>query len=321
MIPTVPDAPTSVSAVAGAQQATVSFTAPINDGGSAITSYTVTSSPGGLTASASSSPITVTGLTYGRSYTFTVVATNMYGNSMSSLSSSPITSIFSLNIDADLSIYAPFDNTIADKQIWNYNKYFVDGSITNSGSPSYGSPAGNYSINTSIYIIGDATLRKQGKVRVGYPINPNGTLFNRDNFSFTLWTYITNLSLVAGKLVVLTPTGGGFIVLQYYNGVVVCNCDNTRFATRTITATNNTWVHIGFVVNGAQMFYYKNGALLGSHARTPYGSSVTNTNTIFVGANDAIDTAIDYTDDFRVYNKSLSESEIEQIYNYRGVLQ
>jgi hypothetical protein len=86
----VPGSPTSVSAVAGNTQATVSFTAPINDGGSAITGYTVTSSPGGFTASGSSSPIIVTGLTNGISYTFTVVATNSAGNSAPSASSSPV---------------------------------------------------------------------------------------------------------------------------------------------------------------------------------------------------------------------------------------
>ena len=49
--PTVPDAPTSVTATAitgDLGQVTVSFTAPVSNGGSSITSYTATSSPGGL---------------------------------------------------------------------------------------------------------------------------------------------------------------------------------------------------------------------------------------------------------------------------------
>jgi hypothetical protein len=88
---TVPDSPTSVSAVAGDTDATVSFTAPVNNGGSDITGYTVTSDPDGITASGSSSPIIVTGLTNGTSYTFTVVATNSIGNSASSDPSSAVT--------------------------------------------------------------------------------------------------------------------------------------------------------------------------------------------------------------------------------------
>src|SRR5690606_675094 len=75
-IPTAPDAPTIGTATAGDGQVSVSFTAPADDGGSAITGYTVTSSPGGVTATGASSPITVTGLTNGTAYTFSVTATN-----------------------------------------------------------------------------------------------------------------------------------------------------------------------------------------------------------------------------------------------------
>ena len=86
-----PNAPTNVSATAGNAQATVSFTAPTNDGGSSITGYTVTSNPGSLTATGSASPITVTGLTNGTSYTFTVKATNAVGDSSASGASSSVT--------------------------------------------------------------------------------------------------------------------------------------------------------------------------------------------------------------------------------------
>src|SRR5262249_6273629 len=74
----VPGAPPDALAIGGTAQATVPFTAP-SPNGSAITSYTVTSSPGGITASGAASPITVPGLTNGTSYTFTVRATNGIG--------------------------------------------------------------------------------------------------------------------------------------------------------------------------------------------------------------------------------------------------
>ena len=87
----VPGAPTSPVATAGNAQASVAFTAPASAGGSAITGYTVTSSPGGLTATGASSPLVVTSLTNGTSYTFTVVATNASGNSVASAASSAVT--------------------------------------------------------------------------------------------------------------------------------------------------------------------------------------------------------------------------------------
>ena len=87
---TVPGAPTVGTATEGNAQVTVTFTAPASNGGSAITGYTVTSNPGNITGSGSASPITVTGLTNGTAYTFTVIATNANGNSLPSSASNSV---------------------------------------------------------------------------------------------------------------------------------------------------------------------------------------------------------------------------------------
>jgi fibronectin type 3 domain-containing protein len=88
----VAGAPTGVNAIAGDGQATVSWTAPSSDGGSPITSYTVTSSSGhNTTVLGSETSAVVSGLTDGRSYTFTVVATNAVGDSPASVPSNSVT--------------------------------------------------------------------------------------------------------------------------------------------------------------------------------------------------------------------------------------
>ncbi|BBI30822.1 fibronectin type III domain-containing protein [Cohnella abietis] len=89
---TVPDAPTIVTATRGYELAKVTFTEPA-DNGSPITLYTVTWNNGTETGTktGTTSPITVTGLTNGKSYTFTVVATNTVGDSEKSSASVPVT--------------------------------------------------------------------------------------------------------------------------------------------------------------------------------------------------------------------------------------
>ena len=88
-----PDAPTIGTATAVSGEATVPFTAPSSDGGSAITSYTATSSPGDFTGTISQSgsgSIIVSGLTNGTAYTFTVTATNAIGTSLASAVSNSV---------------------------------------------------------------------------------------------------------------------------------------------------------------------------------------------------------------------------------------
>jgi hypothetical protein len=74
----VPDAPTIGTATDGGNvDASVTFTAATTGGTPA--SYTVTSTPGSITGTGSSSPVTVSGLTAGTAYTFKVKAANAAG--------------------------------------------------------------------------------------------------------------------------------------------------------------------------------------------------------------------------------------------------
>jgi uncharacterized repeat protein (TIGR02543 family) len=88
---TKPDAPTAVTGTAGDQQVALSWSAPSVNGGSEITSYTATASPGGASCVSSTTSCNISGLTNGTGYTFTVRATNSVGTSTSSQASSSIT--------------------------------------------------------------------------------------------------------------------------------------------------------------------------------------------------------------------------------------
>jgi hypothetical protein len=140
----VPATMTAPTAVGGNAQATVSFTAPAN-GGSPITGYTITASPGGLTQTGAASPIVVPGLTNGVSYTFTAKATNAIGTGSPSPASNAVTPVSAPstmaaptavagNAQATVSFVAPFNG---GSPITSYTVTSSPGSLqqTGAGSP------------------------------------------------------------------------------------------------------------------------------------------------------------------------------------------
>jgi len=93
LVPNAPTVGTATNTPSGRAYnngaASVTFTPAVI--GPVATSYTVTSSPGGYTASGASSPLTVTGLQSNTAYTFTATATNALGTSVASSASNSIT--------------------------------------------------------------------------------------------------------------------------------------------------------------------------------------------------------------------------------------
>jgi hypothetical protein len=91
--PRVPGAPSGVTATPGDARATVSWTAPADNGGSDIVEYVVRASRNGATEKTQRSPtpsLTVTELVNGESYSFTVTALNAVGESLPSAASATV---------------------------------------------------------------------------------------------------------------------------------------------------------------------------------------------------------------------------------------
>ena len=142
---TVPGSPTGVSAFAGNAQATVTFSAPASNGGSAVIKYAVTASPGGITATGIGRSIIVSGLTNGTAYTFTVTATNKIGTGPASSPSNSVTpvgltvpgsptgvSAFAGNAQATVTFSAPASN--GGSAVIKYTVTASPGNITATGT-------------------------------------------------------------------------------------------------------------------------------------------------------------------------------------------
>ena len=86
-----PGAPMQVAASPGNGQATVTWSPPSDSGTFPIDVYVVRTQPGGHTCSTATTTCTVTGLTNGTAYTFTVTASSAAGSGPASAASAPVT--------------------------------------------------------------------------------------------------------------------------------------------------------------------------------------------------------------------------------------
>lgn len=127
-----------------ANEGVVSITFTEGEGGGVPKTFTATSNPDGRTAQNVESPITMTGLTVGTSYTFTVVGTNNFGTSSATGSSNSVipstvpqvpgtpTAAYASNTSATLTFTA---GATGGSAITNY-KYSLDGTNYTALSPA-----------------------------------------------------------------------------------------------------------------------------------------------------------------------------------------
>jgi hypothetical protein len=166
--PAAPDAPEDVSATAGNGSATVSWSPPDADGGSPVTSYTVTATDvtnaanGGQAVTGPASPLTVTGMTGGDSYDFTVTATNTAGASPPSTPSNVVT------VELPASITSAGSASTGMRQPFSFT-------VTTTGTPAAAlSETGTLPAGVTFTDNGDGTAGLSGSAAAGtngtYPI-------------------------------------------------------------------------------------------------------------------------------------------------------
>jgi Domain of unknown function DUF11/Fibronectin type III domain len=116
---TVPGAPAITSAQAGDGSATLAFDAPGDNGGAAVSGYQASCTPGTHTAQGTASPLTVSGLDNGTTYTCSVVAQNDVGAGAASAGSSLVP-----RFSADLAV--SIDNGQSFIPAGSQTEYLID---------------------------------------------------------------------------------------------------------------------------------------------------------------------------------------------------
>ena len=209
-----PGAPTGVSATAGSTQAEVSFTAPTFAGiPGTITQFKVTSSSG-QTATGSSSPITVTGLTNGNAVTFTAQAQNAIGLGKASDASSSVTPLAEV-ISGLFSTFL-YDGTGSAQTITNgINLSGKGGAVwskrrdnTSGGGPWFNDTERGITKYIGTYDAGvetDSSSSLSATTSTGYTLGGSFSGWNNSSGEYVSWTFRKEPKLFD----IVTYTGNG----------------------------------------------------------------------------------------------------------------
>lgn len=240
--PSIPGAPTSPVATPGNTLASVAFVAPSNAGYPAITSYRVISSPGGIIGTGATSPVTVSGLTNGTAYTFTVTAQNAAGYGPESVASNSVTPAVPNYIEEVFSTYL-YTGTGAALTITNNIDLSANGGMvwvkrrnTTGSNRLYDTVRDNVISSDSTAIQGNAGgTYFAGVSSSGFTLGTN-TDVNASSSTYDSWTFREKIKFFD----VVTWTGNGLSSQTIPHSL---GSDPGCIINKATSAVQNWWVY------------------------------------------------------------------------------
>lgn len=263
-----PQAPTGVSATAGANQASVSWTAPPgNISGYIATAYAGTSARNSVAVSGASTSATITGLQGGTSYTIQVQAVNSIGTGPSGPSNA-------VTPTGSASTYT--STVLADGPNLYYRLGDPSGTISpdSSGHGNTGAYAGGYTLSQAGALLNDAdgsTLLDGVSGRVRAPNSSSLTITGA--ITVEVWVRWSTAPTAAQDIVNkgdgATATGTSY-ALAYVPGCAGCGLGFYTFIGNTFVCACQSgalaagqWFHlVGTRSAAGQLSFYVNGALV-----------------------------------------------------------
>lgn len=252
-VSSAPATPTIGTATAGGGFVDVTFTGVSN-----AASYTITSSPGSITATGTTSPIKVfvgsNGLTSGTSYTFTARANNPFGSSAQSAASNSVTARNSTIVVAD-------NGTTS--------RYSTDSGVSWTSQTL---PA-----STGIGLWGQNILFSYGNGRFVYiPAGGSGTsLAYYSSNGFTWTSSALGISNFKPSTILYTP-GNGFVAQSYLDGSnrTMKSSDGVTWSTGSGQVTGQV-LGSGYVASAGRWYYSAHNDPNGYYTST-WAGTVTN---------------------------------------------
>ena len=228
---------------------------------------------------------------------------------------------FQTNTDTALVEYLRFDTgDVLNNQIANMGLVNASHSLAYD-TTLYGSPI----LSNSTYKIGNASLNLQTNIyQTNQAIKVNNTVSISGTFSIACWIYITTYQdyMTICELNYNSSNVNPFWICLYQQNIFAFfGSTYVNFSTVNSTKlSSNTWYHIALTVSNSSYVAYVNGtALILTGGGTTYASSTyaapSPAQYHYIGYGESRSANfIGYIDDFRIYSRVLSSTDIANLY-------